>query len=272
MKLTVLTDNSSMSCNMQPEHGLSLVLSTPQMHILLDTGPSGRFIQHAAQLGIDLSTVDYVFLSHGHIDHTGGLRPFLEINSKARVIVAEEALNSHLFSHRNGRKDIGTNDEFNDSKHRIIHNLSAISHTNIHIFATTTTDFQAPKANATLTRVNATGEVPDNFSHERILTIEDESKLIVYTGCAHKGILNILAEVENRLGRPADIAIGGLHLPDGDFETEAEIMELATQLKTHFPNTRLLTGHCTGEKAFAILQRELGSQIQLFYTGLSINL
>lgn len=272
MKLTVLTDNNSMSCTMQPEHGLSIMLSTTQLNILLDAGPSGRFIQHAAQMGVDLTAVDYVFLSHGHNDHTGGLRPFLQINSKARIIVAEEALTNRFFSHRNGRKDIGTNDDFNDYHQRFIHELSDISHTGIRIFATSKTDFPTPKANATLTCTNANDEMPDDFSHERILTIEDEGKLIVFTGCAHKGILNILAEVEKRLGRPADIAIGGLHLPDGDFEIEAEIVELATELKAHFPNTRLLTGHCTGEKAFAILQRELGSQLQLFYTGLSINL
>ena len=73
MKWTVLTDNRTNDCQLQTEHGLSILLETGQYSILLDTGASDVFIRNAEKLGIDLSTVDYVFISHGHSDHAGGL-------------------------------------------------------------------------------------------------------------------------------------------------------------------------------------------------------
>ena len=92
MKWTVLSDNRTRNDQLQTEHGLSILLETDKHRILLDTGASDVFIRNAErlrvgatagmQMGIDLSTVDYVFISHGHSDHAGGLKHLLEINKK----------------------------------------------------------------------------------------------------------------------------------------------------------------------------------------------
>jgi len=74
MKWTVLSDNRSCDSQLQTEHGLSVLLETGRHNILLDTGASDVFIRNAEKMGIDLSTVDYVFISHGHSDHAGGLQ------------------------------------------------------------------------------------------------------------------------------------------------------------------------------------------------------
>lgn len=65
MKWTVLSDNRSNDSRLSTEHGLSVLLQTEQHRILLDTGASDVFIRNAELLGIDLSDVDYVFISHG---------------------------------------------------------------------------------------------------------------------------------------------------------------------------------------------------------------
>jgi 7,8-dihydropterin-6-yl-methyl-4-(beta-D-ribofuranosyl)aminobenzene 5'-phosphate synthase len=86
MQWTVLSDNRTSNPALETEHGLSILLATERYKILLDTGASDVFIRNAEQLGIDLSDVDYVFISHGHSDHAGGLRYFLEQNQRAKVI------------------------------------------------------------------------------------------------------------------------------------------------------------------------------------------
>ena len=88
--ISILTDNRTadpgrFGC----EHGLSVVLQTPSAKVLMDTGASGLFSVNAARMGIDLSEVDYVFLSHGHSDHVGGLKTFLDLNSTAKVQVIQ---------------------------------------------------------------------------------------------------------------------------------------------------------------------------------------
>ena len=69
---------------LETEHGLSILLQTERHKILLDTGASDVFIRNAELLGVDLSNVDYVLISHGHSDHAGGLRYFLEQNQRAK--------------------------------------------------------------------------------------------------------------------------------------------------------------------------------------------
>ena len=84
MKCIVLSDNRSNNSSLSTEHGLSILLTTDQHKILLDTGASDVFIRNAEVLGIDLSEVDYVFISHGHSDHAGGLRYILKQNQRAK--------------------------------------------------------------------------------------------------------------------------------------------------------------------------------------------
>ncbi|MBQ3753749.1 MAG: MBL fold metallo-hydrolase, partial [Prevotella sp.] len=82
MKWTVLSDNRTNDSQFETEHGLSILLETDKHRILLDTGASDIFIRNAEKMGIDLSRVDYVFISHGHSDHAGGLKHFLNINER----------------------------------------------------------------------------------------------------------------------------------------------------------------------------------------------
>ena len=108
MKWTVLADNRTQNPSLQTEHGLSILLETDRHRILLDTGASDVFIRNAERLGIDLSTVDYVFISHGHSDHAGGFRHFLSINERAKIIVSPDAIRGKFFSKRDNLHSITT--------------------------------------------------------------------------------------------------------------------------------------------------------------------
>ena len=108
MKWIVLSDNRAKDPSLQTEHGLSILLETGHHRILLDTGASDVFIRNAKQMDIDLGTVDYVFISHGHSDHAGGLCHFMEVNKRAKVIVSPEAVNGKFYSMRNDLHSITT--------------------------------------------------------------------------------------------------------------------------------------------------------------------
>ena len=90
IKITTLVENSVYGKGLQGEHGLSLLVDTGEHRLLFDTGASDLFIRNARILGIDLKEVDFLVLSHGHRDHTGGLHHFLAVNDKAQVVCKRE--------------------------------------------------------------------------------------------------------------------------------------------------------------------------------------
>lgn len=91
-KITTLVENAVYRRNLQAEHGLSLLIENNGYKILFDTGQSDLFIRNATLSDIEIAEVDFLILSHGHSDHTGGLRHFLSVNKKASVICKQEAL------------------------------------------------------------------------------------------------------------------------------------------------------------------------------------
>ena len=85
MKLCVLVDNAlGVQDELIAEHGLSIWMELDGEKWLIDTGLSDAFAKNASILGIDIADVDYLVLSHGHIDHCGGLETFLSLNNKAK--------------------------------------------------------------------------------------------------------------------------------------------------------------------------------------------
>ena len=91
MKITALAENVSTTEDLGSEHGLSLFIETEAHKLLFDTGQGSLFAENAVKLGVDLKQVERCVISHGHYDHTGGLYPFLSINSKAKVYIKKEA-------------------------------------------------------------------------------------------------------------------------------------------------------------------------------------
>ena len=94
MKITALTENTSRK-GLPYEHGLSLYIETEKHNILFDTGQTELFAKNAEMLGIDLGKVDIAVLSHGHYDHGGGLKRFLELNKTAPVYMSKFAFEPH---------------------------------------------------------------------------------------------------------------------------------------------------------------------------------
>jgi 7,8-dihydropterin-6-yl-methyl-4-(beta-D-ribofuranosyl)aminobenzene 5'-phosphate synthase len=256
MKWTVLSDNRSYDCCLSTEHGLSILLTTDQHKILLDTGASDLFIRNAELLGIDLSDVDYVFISHGHSDHAGGLRYILEHNRQAKVIVSPDAMNGHFFSKRGNLHSITTQWPEIDEDRLILIDQTCEVAEGLHVIAHIPQNHPTPKGNQNLYVQDADGDyIHDDFRHELALYTDG----LLFTGCAHSGLENILAACP----RPVHTVVGGFHLLDGQ-ESGEELAALAQRLKARYPKTQFYTSHCTGDNVFEVMKGVMGEQLHAF--------
>ena len=263
MKWTVLSDNRSCDASLKTEHGLSILLQTEHHRILLDTGASDVVIRNAKLLGIDLSTVDYVFIAHGHSDHAGGLRYFLEHNQKAKVIVSPDAMSGKFFSKRGNVHSITT--EWADIKkdRLILVNKNCKIAEGIYAIAHIPQNHPMPKGNQHIYEQNANGQlVRDDFGHELALYVDG----LLFTGCAHSGLENILAACPY----PVHTVVGGFHLLDG-METEEELSALSKRLLEYGNSSQeglqFYTSHCTGDNVFKVMKGIMGEKLQSFSAG-----
>lgn len=255
MKIVTLVENTSGREDLACEHGLSLYLETENHKILFDAGQSGAFADNAETLGVDLKAVDLAILSHGHYDHGGGLRRFLEINDHAPVY-----LNCHAFEpHFNAKgKDIGLDPEL-QKNNRLIYTdgeFSIAKGIRLH-----TLDLP-PMDTSGLTVMENGRKVPEDFRHEQYLLVEEAGKRILFSGCSHKGILNIMKHF-----RP-DILVGGFHFMKIQDET---ILKQAAEELLGYPAV-YYTGHCTGETQYAYLKPFLGERLHYLSGGTAFHI
>ena len=104
MRVVTLIENTAGCPELVCEHGLSFYIETGKHRILFDAGQTDAFAQNAEKLNVDLGSVDFAVLSHGHYDHGGGLQKFLQINQTAPVYLRRDA----FLLHQNGQgKNIG---------------------------------------------------------------------------------------------------------------------------------------------------------------------
>jgi len=250
MKLVTLMENTALSPGFACEHGLSLYLETGDNKILFDAGQSGAFADNARTLGIDLEAVDLCVLSHGHYDHGGGLGRFLEENGHAKIYV-----NRHAFApHYNAAgKYIGLDLQLQKNSRLCFTDGGEVLGENLHLL---TLD-ALPMDTSGLT-VMENGQLrPEDFRHEQYLLVEERGKKILISGCSHKGILNIMEAF-----RP-DILVGGFHFMK--LEDEEQLEHYARNLLA-YPTT-YYTGHCTGERQFAVLKAIMGQRLHGISAG-----
>ena len=262
MKLTMLAENTTCREDLGFEHGLSLYLETGNRRLLFDCGQSGLFRENARKLDIDLKKVDTFVLSHGHYDHGGGLYPFMEENKTAKMYASDLCFGDFY----NGPdKFIGLNPTLRDCM-RI---LPVSEKTDLGDGLTLYPGRLVP----TPRKVESYGLyfrhghlwVPDTFLHEQYLLLNEKGKRILFSGCSHRGILNIAAHFK------PDVLIGGFHFKKLDPEKDREILRESAEELLKLP-TEYYTCHCTGKPQYDCLKTIMVDRIHYLSTGSRLEL
>ena len=263
MKVVTLLENTSCREDVSCAHGLSLYIETAKNKILFDMGPDESFVKNAEVLGVDLVRVNMAILSHGHSDHGGGLEAFCQVNGTADVLVHPAAYGEFYALEEDGPRYIGVKEQLEKAVGRTIPTAGALPMGQMLLFCNVPRDDRALESSAALHEKKGDEFVRDDFRHEQSLLVTENGKSVLFAGCAHRGVVNIIETAEFITGKRPDVVFGGFHmfrLAEGDPNGDALIEDTGRKLLEG--NTVYYTGHCTGEYAYNKLKAILGDRLQ----------
>ncbi len=269
IKITTLAENTAdLGC--LAEWGLSMYIEADGVNILFDTGAGIAAVHNAQLFGIDLSKVDKIVLSHGHFDHTGGLREALQMIKKPIEVIAHPDIWSLKYGRLHKEKERYSGMPF---QRELLENLGARFNLTDkpvrladHFFTTgeipMLTDYEEIDSGLFDKK---TGEMlPDELKDDLALVIDAEFGLVVILGCAHRGIVNTIRQAQKVTGKDlVYAAIGGTHLLNAE---RPRWEKTALDLKTMGVQF-LGVSHCTGFEASAYLAQEFGASFFLNNSG-----
>lgn len=269
MKITVLSENTSLDPRLEAEFGLSVWVECGDTRLLFDVGESGAAMKNAETLGIDLSSCTAIAFSHNHRDHCGGFVPFAkQYHPTCPVYVHHGFFRDKWWDHRE--------DDPSRPTHQQALELVGPAMTSDFFFRNGCTGFRA-LADKTVEigkNVFLLGRFPiargwervhvsqkmdgfcghltrDTFRDEQVCVVRGKSGLTVLTGCAHNGIVNILSTVRRRFpGEKIAAVIGGTHLlPPSEKRLKKTVDYFLKK-----PVSCACVCHCTGPDGLAAFQ------------------
>lgn len=256
VSITTVCDNTVRDRDLLGEHGLSVLVETPEVRVLFDTGSGLTLLHNAEKIGIDLSRIDVVALSHGHDDHTSGLKPLLlSIKRELRVYGHPDIFTPKhkikkghrpvfigIPQSRDELESLGAGFYLNRAPTEITPNLILTGE------IPRTEACEEPEGEFYLVTKDETQ--PDRLLDDQALLVKTSDGLVVILGCAHSGVANTLKRaVEVGEDERVLAVIGGFHLhkvTDGRLRFTVRMLE-------ELGVKRLAPCHCTGLKATAAL-------------------
>jgi len=271
MKITTLVENhlNVDQPALEAEHGVSFYIEHRGHVIMSDVGQSGKFAANAIELGCDLARVETLAISHYHYDHGGGMRQFFQNNQDAKVYLRQVRSDYDYLAVSPSQPDryIGLDKgllvQHDNRIIKVDQNRAILPW--FHLLVDIPQDYPRPSGDQRLKMKMGDRILPDTFEHEMVMVFDGDEGLVVLTGCAHNGVLNMIAATQKAFpGKPILAVIGGFHLHHEDDETIRKIGK--TLLAWEIPH--VVTGHCTGDAAMDILEEILGDRLKPLYTGL----
>ncbi len=270
IKVAALADNTA-GYGYLGEWGISLLVEVDGLKILVDTGTTFTAVHNARVMGVDLTSIDKVVLSHGHNDHTGGLRQLLQAKGGELEVVAHPDIwdpkyvrlkkeeEPRYIGIPHSRLELeGRGARFHLSRVSVNVGHRIMTSGEIHMEV----DYEEVDSVALL-KANG-GFVPDPLADDLALIIDADFGLVVVLGCAHRGLVNTLRQAQRLTGKERIYAaIGGAHL----FRGPAERIERTIADLKGMGIARLVMAHCTGFSASARLAQEFGEACSLYNAG-----
>lgn len=277
MKIKIIVDNYVAQSSVFAEHGFSALICDGDRNILFDTASGSLALLHNLEcFKVATEDISDVVLSHGHNDHSGGVVTLMN-RVGAGLVPDQENQNKCRFwagdgfdVARTGRRgvDIGLKltaeqkAKFNivDGMVKLTENVYAVSAKGCELTELShTDDFYILSGDGAKPR--------DYFTDELYIICLHDGKMSILTGCAHRGVANIVRHAQSLFSHPVDTIIGGFHTLH---DSKEKLARLASELQSASPR-QIICGHCTGVEAYAEL-KSLMPGVEMMHTQVGMNI
>jgi len=265
--LNIYNNEASPGSDLKGSHGEAFVITVSEKKILLDTGLNPEVLMHnMAGLEVEPDEIKKLFISHGHIDHTGGLIAFLESRTSSGPIP--------IVAHPDVREPKAI---------KGAGSLSPIGFPELSPALLETVEFQLSREPVEiLPGLHSIGEIPlderpekpglepqayhkinDQWEQDPILddlslALKTDQGLVIITGCCHAGLLNTCAKARRIFDDKIHAVIGGTHMMR---YSDEEVEHVGDVLERDYATPQIYLNHCTGKKAVEQLRKRFGPDI-----------
>jgi 7,8-dihydropterin-6-yl-methyl-4-(beta-D-ribofuranosyl)aminobenzene 5'-phosphate synthase len=267
-RITIIYDAFGAPSDLQKDWGFAALVEYGGRQILFDTGNNAKFFAHnVKRLGIDLSRLDAVVISHRHGDHTSGLAHLLEVNPSVKIYVPQEGAFFKGTLPREFLKpypDLPANLHYYEGKppERVV---SGTPWEKANFEIVTNTREILPGFYVLTTQSQKPGTLEMN---EASLAVRTPKGLAVVVGCSHPGVEKILGETVKIDPRLYTVT-GGFHLV---LTPQEEVQRVANVLDDTLKIERVAPGHCTSELGFAVFLDRFKERFDQAGVGAAITL